>query len=36
VYGPAGLLLVAAAVTLGGILGQVSALHALAGLCPPH
>jgi Zn-dependent protease with chaperone function len=35
-YGPAGLLLVAAAVTLGGILTQVSVLHALAGLCPPH
>jgi Zn-dependent protease with chaperone function len=36
VYGPAGLLLGAAAVTLGGILVQVSFLHALAGLCPPH
>jgi hypothetical protein len=36
VYGPAGLLLGAAAVTLGGILAQVSVLHALAGLCPPH
>jgi hypothetical protein len=35
-YAPAGLLLVAAAVTLGGILAQVSVLHALAGLCPPH
>jgi Peptidase family M48 len=36
VYGPAGLLLGAAAVTLVGILAQVSVLHALAGLCPPH
>jgi Peptidase family M48 len=36
VYGPAGLLLAAAAATLVGILAQVSVLHALAGLCPPH
>jgi Zn-dependent protease with chaperone function len=35
-YGPAGLLLLTATVTLGGILAQVSILHALAGLCPPH
>jgi hypothetical protein len=35
-YGPAGLLVSAATVTLGGILVQVSVLHALAGLCPPH
>jgi len=36
VYVPAGLLLVAAAVTLGGILEHVTVLHMLAGLCPPH
>jgi Zn-dependent protease with chaperone function len=36
VYGPAGLLLGAATATLVGILAQVSVLHALAGLCPPH
>jgi Peptidase family M48 len=36
VYGPAGLLVAAAVVTLGGILAQFSVLHALAGLCPPH
>jgi Zn-dependent protease with chaperone function len=35
-YGPAGLLLGAAAATLVGILAQVPVLHALAGLCPPH
>jgi Peptidase family M48 len=36
VYVPAGLLLGTAALALGGILVQVSVLHALAGLCPPH
>lgn len=36
VYGLAGLLVGAAVVTLVGILAQVSVLHALAGLCPPH
>jgi Zn-dependent protease with chaperone function len=36
VYVPAGLLLVVAVVTLGGILEHVTVLHMLAGLCPPH
>jgi len=36
VYVPAGLLLVAAVVALGGILEHVTVLHMLAGLCPPH
>jgi hypothetical protein len=36
VYVPALLLLLVAVVTLGGILEQVTILHMLAGLCPPH
>jgi hypothetical protein len=37
VYVPAGLLLLAAVVLLGGVLvEQVTVLHLLAGLCPPH
>jgi len=36
VYVPAALLLVAAAVALGGILEHAWVRHLLAGLCPPH